>query len=113
MSLKEKLARLDKGSSGRELPQLNSDQTSDVWIEDFQKEFGAKIIRENSSMIIIKETLSSLDNYPFHPGCRDLNYFIPNFHHLFRDDWTRDFNLRDTLFIDLETTGLSGGTAEE
>ena len=63
MNLKEKLARLDKSSENRSLPELSIDETPEIWVEDFQKEFEARIIKEKNSTVIIKENIYDLDKH--------------------------------------------------
>jgi uncharacterized protein YprB with RNaseH-like and TPR domain len=110
MNLKEKLARLDKKPTVSSVPELTTNQTPEIWLEDFQREFDARIIRENTSTIIIKENIFSLKDNPYYRKIREADYIIRKFHHIFRDDWTNEINIRKILFIDLETTGLAGGT---
>ena len=64
MSIKEKLARLDKKSPESGIPELTVNQTADIRLEDFQKEFDARIIRENNSTLIIKENIFPLEDDP-------------------------------------------------
>lgn len=109
MSIRDKLARLDKNSSPIQVPEFQKDQESHNWIEDFEQELDARIIKEKNSFIILKENL-----YPFHlhalySDMQKLEYCLPNFHYLFNEDWIRNLNLKKTIFIDLETTGLAGG----
>jgi len=109
MNIRDKLARLDKNSSPIREPEIQKDQESQSWIKDFEQELDARIIKENNSFIILKENI-----YPFHlhalyPDIQKLEYCLPNFHHLFNEEWIRNLKLKKTIFIDLETTGLAGG----
>ncbi|UCF63315.1 MAG: ribonuclease H-like domain-containing protein, partial [bacterium] len=41
---------------------------------------------------------------------KKLDYYVPHLNHLFNEEWIKKLDLKKTLFVDLETTGLAGGT---
>jgi uncharacterized protein YprB with RNaseH-like and TPR domain len=109
MTIKEKLARLDKKSPESSIPELTVNQTPDVWLEDFQKEFDARIIRENNATLIIKENIFPLEDDPYYQKFMADDCIINKLHYIFGEEWADEVNIRKILFIDLETTGLAGG----
>lgn len=109
-NIRDKLSRLDRTSYDREDAERSEHPVQETWMSDFEKEIGARIIREKNSFIILKENIFPFHQHPLHAFFLSNNGFLESFHSLAGDTRTRDWNLRDTLFIDLETTGLAGGT---
>ncbi|MEJ2636343.1 MAG: ribonuclease H-like domain-containing protein [Calditrichia bacterium] len=109
MNIKDKLSRLDKS------PVIQKEETiqnpsDELWINDFQRELDAKIISDKNSFIVLKENFYPAYSHPVFEKLRDSGFVLGNFHRITADPAARQFNLRKALFIDLETTGLSGGT---
>ncbi len=108
MDIKDKLNRLDKSDYSRHLD-MPGETVSGDWITEFQMELGGKIIQEKNSLIVLKENLYPLQSETLFEDIRDCDYIIPGFHRITGDPRAPDLHLRKTLFIDLETTGISGG----
>jgi uncharacterized protein YprB with RNaseH-like and TPR domain len=109
VNIRDKLNRLDKSeaSAGSNLKAV---EENPLWIQDFQRELDAKILREQNSFIVLKENyyplydLKTLENLKMH------DFRFSKFHHIAPEVESGELNLRKTIFVDLETTGLSGGT---
>ncbi|MEJ2049255.1 MAG: ribonuclease H-like domain-containing protein, partial [Calditrichota bacterium] len=109
MNIRDKLNRLDKSeaSAGSNLKVV---EENPLWVQDFQRELDAKILQEQNSFIVLKENyyplydLNTLENLKMH------DFRFSKFHHIAPEIESGELNLRKTIFIDLETTGLSGGT---
>ncbi len=110
MSIRDKLARLDKNTGPIREPEIQKDHESQSLIEQFEQELDAQVIQENNSFIVLKENIYPFHLHPLYPDIRKLEYRLPHLHYLFNEDWIRNLNLKKTIFIDLETTGLAGGT---
>jgi uncharacterized protein YprB with RNaseH-like and TPR domain len=108
MSIKDKLSRLDKSASV-ERSVVETLGLSDDLCQEFETEFAAKLIREKNSYIVLKENFYPLENLPFFQELRDNNFVLKDFHRITLEPAAEELNLRGSLFIDLETTGLSGG----
>jgi uncharacterized protein YprB with RNaseH-like and TPR domain len=109
-SIKDKLQRLDRTGSTRPEYSEHENRTNEKWIDEFESEIGASVIREKNSFIVLKENYFPLYKNSIYSESGKLNYILRHFHYISGDSRTRDWNLRKTLFIDLETTGLAGGT---
>jgi len=109
MEIKEKLARLQKNSTSQPVSDSTTAERED-WIQDFERELGAIILKEKNSFIILKESLYPLDQFPFFTEFKNCNGLIPNFYLINGSDPAPALDFHKTLFIDLETTGLSGGS---
>jgi len=107
-SIKDKLQRLDRSPAIRSESCQTENPATGKWITDFQMELGASVLEEKNSFIILKENYFPLYKNSSYNNLQEANYFLPHFHYISGDPRTRDWNLRKTLFIDLETTGLSG-----
>ncbi len=110
MNLREKLERLDKSPRGETEPPETTAAPQENWIEDFQFEFDARIIREQNSFVVLKENYYPLYRDPAFERLREKDFRLRQFHLINNQQAARDFNLRQCLFLDLETTGLAGGT---
>ncbi|OGB66167.1 MAG: hypothetical protein A2Y94_01720 [Caldithrix sp. RBG_13_44_9] len=109
MDIKEKLARLEKGNLTQTIPEAEIAGGED-WIQDFERELGAVIIKEKNSFIILKESIHPLHHFPYFPEFKIVNGVIPNFYQINGSDPALALDFQKTLFIDLETTGISGGS---
>jgi hypothetical protein len=109
MEIKEKLARLQKNSTRQPAYDSNIAQRED-YVQDFERELGAIILKEKNSFIILKESLYPLEHFPFFPEFKNCNGVIPNFYLINGSDPAPALDFQKTLFIDLETTGISGGS---
>jgi len=109
VNIRDKLNRLDKSEASAE-PNIEAVEGNPLWIQDFQRELDTKILQEQNSFIILKENyyplydLNTLENLKMH------DFRFSKFHHITPEIESGELNLRKTIFIDLETTGLSGGT---
>lgn len=108
MSIKDKLSRLDKSALIEKSVLETSDLSEELSLE-FEVELDAKLIREKNSYIVVKENFYPLENYPFFQELQQKNFVLKDFHRITLEPAAEELNLRRTLFIDLETTGLSGG----
>ncbi|RMF61470.1 MAG: hypothetical protein D6748_01590 [Calditrichaeota bacterium] len=108
MNIKDKLARLD--NAGRkptpEPPQYER------WKQEVEEELQAKIITEEKSFVFLKESYHPLSPDKTLCWLQERDFQV---HHLHRicgsgANLENGINLRKTLFIDTETTGLAGGT---
>lgn len=109
MSIREKLARLDKSGQIDNKKQPDREENPQ-WIEDFQRELDARVLTEKNSFVILKENYYPLYDIKETNKIGNDDLYFENFHHITAEFTTQNLNLRKTLFIDLETTGLSGGT---
>jgi len=81
MSIRDKLARLDKNSSPFREPEIQGDQESQNWIEDFEYELNARIIKEKNSFIMMESypkipIYSEVFELPFGSELIDVKYKI-------------------------------------
>jgi len=109
MNIKDKLRQLDKSASSADQDGMIS-LSGDDYLKDFEHELNVKILREKNSMIVLKENYYPLYTHPFSAKTRDNGYYLANFHRITLEPAAEELNLSRTVFIDLETTGLSGGT---
>ena len=109
MNIKDKLSRLDKFGVKKEITNLEVDSTSE-WIEEFQTELDAKIISEKNSFIILKENFYPVFSHDYFINSREKGFISKSFSKISADPAALNLDLSQTIFIDLETTGLSGGT---
>lgn len=109
MNIRDKLARLDKSAGTKPLP-AEENIVSEEWIDNFQRELDARILTGGNSFVILKENYYPAYSHPLYNGVRENEFRFSHFHRITNEPAARDFNLRRTLFIDLETTGLAGGT---
>lgn len=109
-SIKDKLHRLDR--TGSAIPAISDieNPVDKKWIDEFESEIGASVIRERNSFIVLKENYFPLYKSAIYSDLQKLDYILSHFHYISGDSRTQDWDLRKTLFIDLETTGLAGGT---
>ncbi len=108
--LLDKLNRLDKTSYRQQDSDNSEHPAMEAWIQDFESELNASIVRERSSFIILKENIFPFHRHPLSEFFRANGGFLNSIHYITAEDRVRDWNLRKTVFIDLETTGLAGGT---
>jgi uncharacterized protein YprB with RNaseH-like and TPR domain len=109
MDLKEKLARLDRNASQKKEMDFQV-QAQEEWVEEFQRELSAKIYSEGNSFIILKENYYPVFSNPAFNQFQSQGFLSANFLKMNGESGQTEINFRDCLFIDLETTGLSGGT---
>jgi uncharacterized protein YprB with RNaseH-like and TPR domain len=109
MNIKDKLERLHKTHHVEPVGDYFLERQNS-WIENFQTEFDAKIISEKNSIVILKENVFSLNDHTDIDFLRDQTYTFSKFKYLTGESQHDCFNLRESVFVDLETTGLSGGT---
>ncbi|GAB4367525.1 MAG: metal-dependent exonucleaseMrfB [Calditrichia bacterium] len=107
MSIRDKLIRLDKSA---QTDNSVSSPGVESWVEEFQRELDARIIQEKNSFLILKENYFPAYHLPYFREARENSFHFQNIHKLSLTDQVQPFNLRQCLFIDLETTGLAGGT---
>jgi uncharacterized protein YprB with RNaseH-like and TPR domain len=109
MNIKDKLIRLDKSGAKKEIKNRDTDYSSE-WINEFQTELDAKIISEKNSFIILKENFYPIFSHDYFINSREKGFISKNFDKISADPSAFNLDLTKTIFIDLETTGLSGGT---
>ncbi len=110
MSLRDKLERLDKSGQKDASPGFETASAENNWMADFQFEFDARILREQNSFIVLKENYYPLYRDRAFERLREKDFRLQRFHLITNQPAARNFNLRKCLFLDLETTGLAGGT---
>jgi uncharacterized protein YprB with RNaseH-like and TPR domain len=105
MDIREKLARLDSSDK----KQFQSEQRNDDWIAVAESELDVKVIRDGSSFFLLKENY-----YPLFEGENSKliakGTISPKFNLIIAEETEKSFHWRKLIFIDLETTGLAGGT---
>lgn len=109
MDIKSKLARLDKSKPELTVAPLETIRDED-WMREFEYELRASIIQEKNSFIVIKERIYPLQSFPFMSDFKNFQGIIPNFHQLNGSHLVENLDLQRTLFIDLETSGIAGGS---
>ena len=109
MNLRDKLNRLDKSASSRE-PDHRTAGENPSWIQDFERELAAKVLQEQNSFIILKENYYPLYDLDTLENLKTHDFRFSKFNHIAPEIESGELNLRKTIFVDLETTGLSGGT---
>ena len=105
MDIKEKLARLDSSSKNRIEPLKQNDD----WVAAAEAELDVKVIRDGSSFFLLKENY-----YPLYESENSKliteGTVSPKFNLITAEEADKSFHWRKLIFIDLETTGLAGGT---
>jgi len=109
VNLRDKLNRLDKSKSSR-APDQRTVGENPSWIQDFERELAAKVLQDQNSFIILKENYYPLYDLNTLEFLKIHDFQFSNFHHITPEVKSGELNLRKTIFVDLETTGLSGGT---
>ena len=109
MNLRDKLNRLDKSASSIE-PDHSTAGENPSWIQDFERELAAKVLQEQNSFIILKENYYPLYDLDTLENLKTHDFRFSKFNHIAPEIESGELNLRKTIFVDLETTGLSGGT---
>lgn len=109
MDIKSKLARLDKSKPELTVSPLKTIPDDD-WMRECEYELRAAIIQEKNSFIVLKERTYPLQSFPFMSDFMNCQGIIPNFHQLSGTHPVENFDLQHTLFIDLETSGIAGGS---
>ncbi|GAB4329489.1 MAG: metal-dependent exonucleaseMrfB [Calditrichia bacterium] len=108
MNLRDKLERLDRSA----VPPQREDNTPEEkpqWIAEFEEELQAKIIQEGDSTIILKENYYPAHRHHFFQYAARNGFKLEHIGFLDGREKPLKRNLKECLFIDLETTGLSGG----
>lgn len=106
MSIRDRLSRLDTSAPG---PAREPDLRED-WIETAERELRVQVLRKDGGMILLREGTYPLDSDPHYPALREQGLRARGFHRLAALDPDPPLNLRKTVFIDTETTGLAGGS---
>jgi len=109
MDIRSRLAQLDKSPEPNRVdePVVTPD---DEWTESFQRELDAKILREGSSFIILKENYYPVYRNRAFQQVQEQGLLSRDILKLAPLPEVQEVNWRQALFIDLETTGLAGGT---
>lgn len=105
MDIKEKLARLDSSNKSQSQPQ----QQTEDWIAVAEAELAVKVIREGSSFFLLKENYYPLFGNE-HSGLLENGSVPPQFNLIAAEEPQRCLHWRKLIFVDVETTGLAGGT---
>jgi len=105
MSIKEKLARLDTASKPIEI-KPHEDHS---WIANVESELQVKVIRENNSFFLLREKYFPIFNDE-HLQILSGDFEIGRFAKICGIDSKNKLDFKNAIFIDLETTGLAGGT---
>jgi len=106
MSLRDKLARLDT-SSPRD---AEEQRPGEEWISQIEHELQIRTIRDKRSFFLLKENSYPVFNDPAFLALQEEGFELGKMHHLSPEVGSEPINLREAIFIDTETTGLSGGT---
>jgi uncharacterized protein YprB with RNaseH-like and TPR domain len=105
MDIKEKLARLDSTSKN----QVQPEQHSDDWIAAAESELDVKVIRDGNSFFLLKENYYPLFENE-HDGLLEKGIISPKFNLITSEEPDKQLHWKKLIFVDLETTGLAGGT---
>ena len=105
MDIKEKLARLDSSNRG----QSETTKQIDDWIVTAESELDVKVIRDGNSFFLLKENYYPLFENE-HNGLLEKGIISPKFNLITSEDPDKQLHWKKLIFIDLETTGLAGGT---
>ncbi len=109
MDIKSRLMRLDKelGEKPEQPPEV---EIPEDWVETFQRELDARILREGNSFIILKENYYPVYRNDAFRLLQEDGFRSRHILKLAAMEEVEEINWWQTLFIDLETTGLAGGT---
>ena len=105
MSIKDKLGRLD--ATGRRETQA---PRSEDWVARVQQELDVKVIREDKSILLLKENYFPVYNDPVFNSFQKRGFETDKLHLIASDLPAAIHNFRKCIFFDTETTGLAGGT---
>ncbi len=105
MDIKERLARLD--SSGKN--QFQPERRNDDWIAAAESELEIKVIREGNSFFLLKENYFPLFGSEYRL-LLEQGIISPKFNLIAAEEPDKSLHWRKLIFVDLETTGLAGGT---
>lgn len=105
MSIKDKLSRLDP-SKKQTLAPVEEDRR---WINAVESELQLKVIRDGNSFFLLRENYYPLFGSEFE-WCIERGFPVEKLHRISGDSSGTPESLKNALFIDLETTGLAGGT---
>ncbi len=106
MGIKDKLGRLDPGSRHEPV----SDHSTDDWVGRVQQELDVKVIREDKSILLLKENYFPVYNDPVFTSFQERGFESDKLHLITTDLPEGVHNFRKCIFFDTETTGLAGGT---
>ncbi len=105
-SIKDRLNRLVGGSafSQDDSPPL------DHWMATLEQDLHLHVHQEKDSFILFKEELLPVEDNAAFALLQQQGFESHQFSHLLGEAPDKGINLRRTVFFDLETTGLAGGT---
>lgn len=106
MGIREKLRRLDGGENKPPQPVA----VQEDWLENVQSELNVRILREDKSLLLLKEETFALHQIPAYQALRDEGFRLPGLDRLLPELRNQESTLSDIIFFDTETTGLAGGT---
>ncbi|MGH1363132.1 MAG: ribonuclease H-like domain-containing protein [Calditrichia bacterium] len=105
MSLRDKLSRLDSSA-----PREQDDRpVGEEWITQIEHELQIRTIRDKRSFFLLKENSYPIFNDPSFLALQEEGFQVNHLNRLSPEMPPGGCNLRDAIFIDTETTGLSGG----
>lgn len=105
MGILDKLARLDPDRTTRPVEVQPPD-----WIGQVQAELQIKVLSEGGSFVMLKENSHPLFDDPAYLFLQKEGFQTGQLHRITGDFPQHIINLRQAVFFDTETTGLSGGT---
>jgi len=105
MSLRDKLSRLDSSYSHEQ----DERPIGEEWITQIEHELQIRTIREKRSFFLLKENSYPIFNDPSFLALQDEGFQVNHLNRLCPEMPIGGCNLREAIFIDTETTGLSGG----
>ena len=106
MGIKDKLGRLDSSSRHEPVSQPGTDD----WVGRVQQELDVKVIREEKSILLLKENYFPVYNDPVFNSFQERGFETDQIHLITSDLPPGKHNFRKCIFFDTETTGLAGGT---
>ena len=107
MDLKDRLARLNRSVQASQ-PEPKPEPVREEWVERVQRELQLDIVAEQGIFFFLKERTYPLFEKSYYQQLWDQGLVIRDAGGLICDEVT-EIPLRQVLFLDLETTGLSGG----
>ncbi|MFZ0389892.1 MAG: ribonuclease H-like domain-containing protein [Calditrichia bacterium] len=107
MNIRDKLSRLDKTVYQPVEDENNTAESG--WKESFRQELDAEIHSGGSSFIAVKENYYPVYKNTAFRGVQENGFILEHISRISGDLPADPFHLRETIFIDTETTGLAGG----
>ncbi len=108
--LRDKLSRLDNSSVFRKEGSRISTEISDEWVATVARELQIKVLKEANAFFFLRERVWPVFQDAAFSFMQQRGFVSERFPLLIGNGSPASFSLRQTVFFDLETTGLAGGT---